>query len=188
MWSKASPNVIDKDKSFNAYWCPYNEDDVRWIAVADMADYMFTPKMTGCSFGVGIPAADGTVCVAHANVHNASKTLDTLMEAIGYAEKEGDMKRYNELKEERLRLRGELQEWQLKCAVARPTPSVSGSLSPINYDEHGKTLTLTIFGLRNSAGSWVFYYQVHEQFSPERCTNVETCRLLPVPEPGARCG
>ncbi|HLZ06972.1 MAG TPA: hypothetical protein VKT80_00125, partial [Chloroflexota bacterium] len=64
--------AADGDR-FEAYWCPYEDEKVRAVTLGGAADLMFTAKMTGCSFGVGIPAQDGSVRVAHANLQETNK-------------------------------------------------------------------------------------------------------------------
>lgn len=53
--------------AFPAYICPYQDNSVQNMTLAHAADIMFTGDMNGCTFGVGIPASDGAVRVAHAN-------------------------------------------------------------------------------------------------------------------------
>ena len=50
-----------------AYWCPYEKDGTGKIVVGNYADYMFTAKLDGCTFGVGRPTDHGEVLVCHAN-------------------------------------------------------------------------------------------------------------------------
>ncbi|WP_146191592.1 hypothetical protein [Azospirillum humicireducens] len=51
-----------------AYWCPYKQSGTCEIVVGNLADFMFTVKMDGCSFGIAPPAGDGTRRVAHINM------------------------------------------------------------------------------------------------------------------------
>lgn len=50
-----------------AYWCPYQKDNDCKIMVGNYADYMFTAKLDGCSFGVGSPTGHGEALVCHSN-------------------------------------------------------------------------------------------------------------------------
>lgn len=58
------PGLLD---TFPAYWCPFEQNNAPHAHLKTAASYMFTAKMDGCSFGIGIPAGNGSVYVAHAN-------------------------------------------------------------------------------------------------------------------------
>lgn len=62
----AGPNTPAND-SFEAYICPYRQDHDLGAIVGTHASLMFTAEMTGCSFGVGMPARDGSRYVVHSN-------------------------------------------------------------------------------------------------------------------------
>lgn len=51
----------------DAYFCPYANDASYFITLSNKAKFMFTPKMDGCSFGVGNQGAKGAVRVGHVN-------------------------------------------------------------------------------------------------------------------------
>jgi hypothetical protein len=53
--------------TFDAYRCPYEKNAAAHAHLKDAADYMFSAKMDGCSFGIGMPSSTGSVYVAHAN-------------------------------------------------------------------------------------------------------------------------
>jgi len=65
----ANPSVPRSD-CFAAYICPYRQDAALGVTLGDAANLMFTAEMSGCSFGYGKQASDGSVRVMHAN--NAS--------------------------------------------------------------------------------------------------------------------
>jgi hypothetical protein len=52
---------------FKAYWCPYQGGAFKHAFLGADANYMFTAKMDGCTFGVGSALADGSCMVVHAN-------------------------------------------------------------------------------------------------------------------------
>src|SRR5262245_48950295 len=41
------------ERALTAYWCPYEQNQLRQVQLSNLADYMFTAKMDGCSFGIG---------------------------------------------------------------------------------------------------------------------------------------
>jgi hypothetical protein len=53
--------------TFASYWCPYAKNNAPHVHLKSGASWMFTAKMDGCSFGIGIPSGTGSVYVAHAN-------------------------------------------------------------------------------------------------------------------------
>jgi hypothetical protein len=61
------PAAPGGNNAFPAYICRWDEDHVCTKTLGHDADVMFTGNMNGCTFGVGIAAADGTVRVGHAN-------------------------------------------------------------------------------------------------------------------------
>lgn len=61
------PAAQGDQNAFPAYICRWSGDHVCTKTLGRHADVMFTGNMNGCTFGVGISAADGTVRVGHAN-------------------------------------------------------------------------------------------------------------------------
>jgi len=59
------PNDVNA-AGIDAYFCPYQDDQSFFITLGNAADYMFTPNMDGCTFGVGSQAA-GVCRVGHVN-------------------------------------------------------------------------------------------------------------------------
>ncbi|MBX7132680.1 MAG: hypothetical protein K1X67_08405 [Fimbriimonadaceae bacterium] len=64
---RGNPAAANRDY-LNAYWCPYFQDSYHAITVDSAADFMFTPNMDGCSFGVGSDTPSGARRVAHINL------------------------------------------------------------------------------------------------------------------------
>jgi hypothetical protein len=58
--------------AFPAYICRWAGDSVCTKTLGHDADVMFTGNMNGCTFGVGIPTADGSVRVGHANAASSA--------------------------------------------------------------------------------------------------------------------
>lgn len=50
-----------------AYFCPYKNDNAYFIMLGNGADFMFTPQMAGCTFGIGSQNA-GACRVGHVNL------------------------------------------------------------------------------------------------------------------------
>ena len=66
---------------FMAYWCPYTNQQTRYTTLTNLAEYMFTATMDGCSFGIGSRTPDGTCLVSHSN-QNQFETPDSKDEMI----------------------------------------------------------------------------------------------------------
>jgi len=71
------------DRLFNAYWCHYAEGEIHAITLPGgvgngTPDIMITARQDGCHFGVGSPAIDGSVRVAHANVQFERKAAEII--------------------------------------------------------------------------------------------------------------
>lgn len=56
------------------YWCGYAHNSTQFTVLDSKAQWMLTPTMDGCSFGVGHPSKDGVI-VAHANMESAQKKM-----------------------------------------------------------------------------------------------------------------
>lgn len=74
----ARPSDAD---AFMAYWCPYTNQQTRYTTLTNLAEYMFTATMDGCSFGIGSRTPDGTCLVSHSN-QNQFETPDSKDEMI----------------------------------------------------------------------------------------------------------
>lgn len=62
------PGVTADPRTFNVYFCDYQQNNTFGITVSNRADYMFTATMDGCTLGIGCAAPDGARLVYHANV------------------------------------------------------------------------------------------------------------------------
>ena len=63
--------LLDSSKdqeSFESYICDYKDGEINYQVLDKKADFCFTWTMNGCTFGIGKPAADGSVLVSHGNV------------------------------------------------------------------------------------------------------------------------
>lgn len=70
-------------ETFAAYICPYQTNASRQVVLGVAASLMFTAEMTGCSFGIGIPNAQGGVLVMHSNEANLATEQSTAPQAAG---------------------------------------------------------------------------------------------------------
>lgn len=52
---------------FDAYWCPYEKNNMRGVFLGIQAKLLFTAKMDGCTFAVGSALRDGSRYVCHIN-------------------------------------------------------------------------------------------------------------------------
>ena len=146
----------EKDK-LDAYWCPYADDRVNAVTLAAEADYMFTAKMDGCSFGVGMAGADGAVRVAHANTSNSDE-LDAIVEQI-IAAGVKDPAKASALAMAKFRTKSGQQMGQLSGALGGVTTAVG----PMDYSAVG--LLSTTFGVRVK-GQWSFYFHLYQKKGP----------------------
>jgi hypothetical protein len=146
----------EKDK-LDAYWCPYADDKVNAVTLAAEADYMFTAKMDGCSFGVGMAGPDGAVRVAHANTSNSAE-LDEIVEQI-IAAGVKDPAKSRALALAKFRTKSSQQMGQLSGALG----GVATAVGPLDYSAVG--LMSTTFGVR-AKGEWSFYFHLYQKKGP----------------------
>lgn len=53
--------------SFQAWWCPYTQDETHHAVIGAAADFCFTSQIDGCSIGLGHETAAGDKLVVHSN-------------------------------------------------------------------------------------------------------------------------
>ena len=117
---------------FNAYWCPYQSNQLRQITLGGEAEYMFTAKMDGCSFGVGTPVVGGGVTVAHVNdVGGGHTQMELLKGAASFG------------------VRGSGLTGYLGPGAYRH-----------KVDQGQVKSQSTTFGMRDSMGNWRFFAQI----------------------------
>ncbi|HEX7389063.1 MAG TPA: hypothetical protein VF286_03065 [Acidiphilium sp.] len=78
----ALPGVIPDGRTFNAYFCPYRQNDTLGTTVSNRADFMFTATMDGCSLGVGNAAPDGSRLIYHSNLGGNQNQQDTTLRFV----------------------------------------------------------------------------------------------------------
>ena len=119
--------------TFQSYVCPYNQSYSFGITISDEADFMVTPTMDGCTFGVGSATASGARLVYHANCGgNKALQANRIQTALPTAK----LWDKNDYMEERL-----------------------GGI----YSGFNEYLKSTLVGVRNRAsGAWSFHAQVYE--------------------------
>jgi hypothetical protein len=57
----------ETENTVAAYYCQYEDDVANYVFLGDEAEYMFTPSVSGCTFGIGSRTDKGGVLVGHAN-------------------------------------------------------------------------------------------------------------------------
>jgi len=72
--------LVEREKNdlgagFLAYWCPYKNDSIHSVMLGNMAKFMFTPQMDGCSLGIGTQS-NGVCRVAHVNTAKYGEDLE----------------------------------------------------------------------------------------------------------------
>ena len=161
-------------ESFKSYWCPYSDDHVHSVTLGSESNLMLTAKMDGCSFGIGIPASDGSVMVAHSNF-STSEVLDKIqsemMESAFSTDQDSIAKmKFLEAKKSSIRQKGQHSLLESGGGVG----TLSSELSPALY----RTLRVTTFGIRDKLGKWSFYFQGYTQNGP----NLEMFGVFPFPK------
>ena len=130
----------DVEAIFDAYWCPYEQNQTLHCMLGTEARYMFTATMDGCSFGVG--SQNNGVCrVAHSNEGTFGGSREGVYGTNGA--------RVFQHMEQANRLQYEI-------------PNLTGIIAPNAYqqDYDGEyALTATTFGIRNNTNTWEFYTQ-----------------------------
>ena len=146
---------------FKAYWCPYEDEKVRAVTLAGEAELMFTAKMTGCSFGVGMPAIDGSVRVAHSNLQETTELNQigkAMYNAFNPKDPTGSQNAMAFLETKKQSVKTSQQGALLQGPLGVNGP-MSTEINPANY----RGLISTTFGIRGPYGDWRFYFHVFMQ-------------------------
>jgi hypothetical protein len=125
-------------EGFLAYVCDYNEGEINYQVLSNEAKFCFTTTINGCTFSLGIPAADGTLIVSHTNMKS------TKMDKAD------------------LGVRGSASQADFQAQVATQFHGRGTMVDPTVYwaaGDHvaGKKVNVTVFGVND--GGWKFYYQ-----------------------------
>lgn len=124
-WNSALPE-------FKAYFCFYEADEFHMLVVDRSADLMFTPRMDGCSFGVGSATDTGARLVGHVNVSRTENTPE-----------------------------GQRQQTRTQKEMLREAMPGASIMSPKQYMPFGSGQAGTTVGVRSrDSGQWSFYTQV----------------------------
>ena len=148
---------------FKIYWCQYSRDAVYTETLADEAHIMFTPKMDGCTFAVGIPALDGTVTVGHANVYNwTNDEMESLEEEMFLPET--SQTRQIELMQIRLQLvrARQLEMLTNEFGLGSSPVTIKKQLNTTNAEYTGSKGGIITFGVLDTTvkpNKWRFYFQ-----------------------------
>jgi hypothetical protein len=128
--------------SIPAYFCPYQQNDLRAITLGNDALWMFTPMMDGCTFAAGSQGrgSNGNCRVTHVNMARSG----TAVESEGIAA-------------------GRAQQKKLQHNVAISQVGQGGVIiEPDVYMTEGTTpytLKSTTFGTHPLGRAWSFYTQ-----------------------------
>jgi hypothetical protein len=117
--------------SLRAYFCPYKNDNAYFVMLGNDADFMFTPQMAGCTFGIG-SQYQGSCRVGHVN----------LVSIRGDWDKEDD-------KRERM--------YEAQRAFLRNRLNIGSNrmVDPDVYRGGGRDQSATTYGVRAN-GAWTF--------------------------------
>jgi hypothetical protein len=126
--------------SIPAYFCPYEQNDIKGTMLGNRALWMFTPTMDGCTLGVGSQGTggDGAVRVCHVNMARSGTAIESLGIDVGRA-----------------------QQAKLQRNVALSDVGMDGTvIEPMTYMTEGTTpyaLKATTFGTHPLNRPWSFY-------------------------------
>lgn len=126
--------------AFQAFWCPYAQNDTLTCTLDSSASLMFTATMDGCTFGHGAQDGHGGCSVGHANSGAFGAAREATYGMDGARQFQ----------------RGE-QENRLTHALGDGLNFISPTDYMADYDG-ALVLKSTTFGIRN-AGAWTFYTQ-----------------------------
>ncbi|MGH7160446.1 MAG: hypothetical protein ACREFS_10255 [Acetobacteraceae bacterium] len=150
---------------FRIYWCQYTKDAVYSISLYHGADFMFTPKMNGCSFAVGMPTPEGNILVGHANVHDSTRpeilAIDEELEA-----KNLSMQKTLQLLDIRRDLVRSVQFLMLHREFEGRGVAVKKQLNTTNTAYTSSASGIITFGIRDTAADgikWRFYFQTKDR-------------------------
>jgi hypothetical protein len=128
--------AADAAGAFKAYICPYRDLELHQVTLSSAGVAMFTARMDGCSFGIGMPSPQGDITVAHVNRNDlqVSATDTAAME--------------------------QQQATELRDAVGDGV-KVFGPSQYRRKPGEEEALASFTFGVRDPvAGSWAFFAQV----------------------------
>ena len=120
-------------ETLTIFYCHYDPDQLHMMVIDDDADLMLTPKMDGCSFGVGPANKDHAHLVGHINI---SRTQSSAAGARDQSARQVEV---------------------LRSALTDRSDIMSqGSYAPFGSGQTGATI-----GVRDaSSGRWRFYTQM----------------------------
>jgi len=125
---------------FDAYWCPYSQNQTLTCMLGLDSPYMFTATMDGCSFGIGHQPGGGVCRVAHANEGTFGANREEMYGLDGARQ---------------------FQRSEQQKRLAHAVGDGVNVISPLDYmaDIDGAMeLKSTTFGYRDG-GDWKFYTQ-----------------------------
>jgi hypothetical protein len=139
--------------AFKTYWVPYKSDDVGTLTVlGNDANFMFSARMTGCSFGIGSHAGDGVVACAHVNSMSSGT-------AINKESQENQLEQQKKV--QRAFLYSHRKTGPNTFDESRNLTKRIISFDMYMYDNGNfdTSLSMTPFGVHATGGPWTFYSQ-----------------------------
>lgn len=128
--------------AIDAYFCPYQNDKSFFITLDNGADFMFTPQMAGCSFGIGSQNL-GVCSVGHVNFVSIRNDW----------EEENDK-------------RNRMYQAQRQFLSNRLNIRQERIVDPADYRGPNLDRSATTFGVRNAHQVWSFFtLQYHKSGS-----------------------
>jgi hypothetical protein len=127
--------------TFQAWWCPYMQNETHHVVVGNGADFCFTTTINGCSIGLGHETATGDKLVVHSNEARAA----------GYGTVAGQ---------------APAQEAQIRNLGGATIKGVFGPASYRVDSQNVGRFTGTVVGWRDPNANprqWVFRTQTYEQ-------------------------
>lgn len=124
--------ATENDKpALPAYWCPYEQNGLKSVMLADDALFAFTPTMNGCSLGLG-SANGASQMMHHVNAAAIGKEWESVSESEGRARQA--MSQFNQL---------------------RHSKNCDFILGPNDYRQGDNTINSTTFAVQALSRPWI---------------------------------
>ena len=145
-----APGAAAAADTFQAYWCPYAQNQTLTCQLGNAALFMITDVMDGCSFGVGTQAG-GACMVSHSNAGGAGAAVDNAGFGVDQAR----------------RAQAAVQADKIKDVLHEYTPAVIAPASYMADADGARVLKSTTFGIHAVGGAWSFYTQKYWYNQPD---------------------
>lgn len=130
--------------ALKAYWCPYEQNDMRHTMLGNLSRYVFTPTMDGCSLGIGSYNGNGGRRITHVNAGRSGTALSP----------------------DRPTPEARAQQSKMQANLLKGEHGLGVSIvSPNNYqnweigDDINSSIKTTTWGVHSTGQDWQFFVQ-----------------------------